>query len=85
MITSGLQSLRSHAVGKIVEIVRSFDSFTEANDPHGWRDFGAFDFQSFRIFWKIDLYDHALQGGSPCPEDPAQTKRVLTVMLAEEY
>ena len=38
-----------------------------------------------RIFWKIDYYDPSLDFGSEIPSDPAQTVRVLTIMLASEY
>ena len=62
-----------------------FDSFTEDNDPHGERDFGAFEHEGQRIFWKIDYYDRALTYGSENPADPQQTVRVLTIMLASEY
>jgi hypothetical protein len=34
---------------------------------------------------KIDNYDPTLSGGSEDPSDPAQTVRVLTLMLADEY
>jgi hypothetical protein len=35
--------------------------------------------------WKIDLYDRGSKFYSPDPIDPAQTNRVLTILLAEEY
>ncbi len=38
-----------------------------------------------KLFWKIDYYDAALCYGSADPADPRETRRVLTVMLAEEY
>ena len=67
------------------EKVEMFDSFTEDNDPHGERDFGAFEHEGQRIFWKIDYYDRSLTYGSENPADPQQTVRVLTIMLASEY
>lgn len=38
-----------------------------------------------RIFWKSDYYDSACEYGSANPAVPAQTTRVLTIMLADEY
>jgi hypothetical protein len=37
------------------------------------------------IFFKIDYYDETLSVHSPDAADPAVTKRVITIMLAEEY
>ena len=66
----------------IREKVETFDTFTEDNDPHGERDFGAFEHDGQRIFWKIDYYDCALTYGSENPADQQQTVRVITIMLA---
>lgn len=70
---------------EIVQIVADFDDFTEQNDPHFEHDFGAFDFHSHKCFWKLDLYNEDYSMGSDYPSDLAKTRRVLTIMLAEEY
>ena len=55
------------------------------SDRGGEHDFGAFDYQGQKIFWKFDYYDLNKQFYSEDPADPAQTCRVLTIMLASEY
>ena len=62
-----------------------FNDFSPGNDLHGERDFGAFEHNGQRIFWKIDYYAHDIMHGSEDPTDPQQTVRVLTIMLASEY
>lgn len=83
MITSGVQAL-DDVVGVLMK-VRTFDAFTEENDPHGEHDFGSFRHGGETLFWKIDYYDLTLTAGSEDPTDPDVTVRVLTVMLASEY
>ena len=68
----------------LVEVTR-FDNFTPENDPHGEHDFGNFKFCGRTFYWKIDLYNSAMDGGSEDPTDPAKTTRVPTLMLAEDY
>jgi hypothetical protein len=53
--------------------------------PYGEHDFGSFEIAGEKVFWKIDYYDLSLEFGSNDSADPAQTKRVLTILLAEEY
>jgi hypothetical protein len=81
----GVAALPAADQAAIVDRVRTFEDFTPAADPYGEHDFGAFEHNSRKIFWKVDCYDRALRHGSPDPADPAVTRRVLTVMLAEEY
>ena len=83
--TEGIAALPWEAQSSIREQVEKFNTFTKDNDPHGERDFGAFEHDGERIFWKIDYYDKALEYGSEDPSDPSQTTRVLTIMLAREY
>ena|SRR5438067_9591660 len=83
--TRGIADLPTPNQAAILERVRTFDEFTPANDPYGEHDFGSFDHNSDRIFWKIDCYDRDTQRGSPDPTDPRVSKRILTIMLASEY
>ncbi|WP_299153415.1 DUF3768 domain-containing protein [uncultured Tateyamaria sp.] len=70
---------------EIVQIVSEFNVFTEGNDPHGEHDFGTFEYLGETCFWKIDAYDNDYSMGSDDPTDLTKTRRVLTIMLAEEY
>ncbi len=85
VITAGVQALGPHRLLGLLRMVRSFDAFNEDNDPYGEHDFGSFVESSQKFFWKIDYYDRRCEQGSENPADPAQTTRVLTLMLAEEY
>jgi hypothetical protein len=83
--TAGIDALPLADQSAIREKVETFNTFTPDNDPHGERDFGAFEHNGERIFWKIDYYARDMQHGSEDPSDPQQTVRVLTIMLASEY
>lgn len=85
VMTTGVAALGAEAVARIVKTVSVYDDFCQANDPYGEHDFGAFDAEGERIFFKIDYYDKSLCGHSPDPTDPAVTERVITIMLAHEY
>lgn len=63
--------------------VEDFNKFTEDNDPYGEHDFGSLQFEGKKIFWKIDYYDKNLEFW--CDPLSPECRRVLTVMLAEEY
>lgn len=83
--TPGICALPQADQSTIREKVETFDAFEPGNDPYGERDFGAFEHNGERVFWKIDYYDRTVRYGSEDPSDPAQTTRVLTIMLATEY
>jgi len=86
VVTQGIASLEPEQREAVITGVRTFDTFGENNDPHGERDFGTFKQQDVgTIFWKIDYYGEDYQSRSPDPADPKVTRRVLTIMLAEEY
>ena len=85
MLTSGVDALPPDVKAKVLQAVRSFDAFDNGNDPHKEHDFGAFEIDDQKFFWKIDYYKRDLRGGSEDPADPNVTTRVLTIMLAWEY
>jgi Protein of unknown function (DUF3768) len=84
VITAGIAALGPEAVARIVKTIAVYD-FCHANDPYGEHDFGSFEADGHRIFFKIDYFDKALNAHSPDPSDPSVTERVITIMLAEEY
>ena len=85
VMTPGIAALGAEAVARIVKTIAVFDDFCHANDPHEEHDFGAFDADGQRVFFKIDYFDETLTYHSPDPADRSVTKRVITIMLAEEY
>ena len=85
VMTTGVAALGPEAVALIVKTIAVYDDFCHANDPYEEHDFGSFEADRRRIFFKIDYYDKALACHSPDPSDPSVTERVITIMLAEEY
>jgi len=85
LMTSGVQALGAEAVAAALNRMRTFEEFTVDNDPHGEHDFGSFEVDGHKFFFKIDYYDRQMEGGSEDPSDPSVTTRVLTLMLASEY
>ncbi len=83
--TAGVRALGEGRQLEILKAVAEFDRFDADNDPYGEHYFGALEVGEERLFFKIDYYDQALSNHSPDPADPTVTKRVLTIMLAEEY
>jgi hypothetical protein len=80
-VTQGIRAIED--LPGLMRAVRAFETFTEDNDPYGEHDFGSIVWHDETVLWKIDYYDRALKGG----ENPLSRhcRRVLTVMLAEEY
>ena len=99
--TVGFRSLPDADQSRIRELIETYDAFDEDSDPHGERDFGCVyqlgdgcwtterprvrDDERERVFWKLDYYDRDLRFASEDAADPAVTRRVLTIMLADEY
>jgi hypothetical protein len=87
MLTAGVSAQGRAFVAKAIAAVKAFDAFTEENDPHGEHDFGSFELDGYKVFWKIDSFEKGSnhEAGAETPDDVLTTDRVLTIMLAEEY
>ena len=85
MCTQGIHALDPSVITKLGDHIRSFDGFDEDNDPYGEHDFGSVDVCGYQVFFKIEYFNPALTAGSDDPSNPTVTKRVMTIMLAEEY
>jgi len=85
IFTQGIQTFTAQEQVEIWQTVSNFDAFTKDNDPHMEHDFGSFEYQDQKLYWKIDYYDSKMEYGSEDPADPSKTTRVLTVLLAMEY
>ena len=99
--TVGFRSLSASDQSSVRELIETFDAFDEDNDPYGERDFGCVyqlgdgrwtterprlrDDERERVFWKLDYYDRDLRFGSEDAANPTITRRVLTIMVADEY
>lgn len=83
--TQGIAALPAAEQSAIREKVEKFNAFTPDNDPYGEHDFGAFEHNGEKVFFKIDYYDRSLNYLSEDPADPRKTTRVLTIMKAEDY
>ena len=97
----GFRSLPEADQSSVRELIETFDAFDEDNDPHGERDFGTIyqlvcgswtterprlrHDERERVFWKLDYYDRAMRFASENAADPGVTRRVLTIMLSDEY
>jgi len=100
-VTSGFQALPDADRLAALAAIVTFTKFDSENDPYAEHDFGAIyrlargawtqdrpeDEKTITetVFWKVDCYDSDLVFGSDAAWDESQPKRVLTIMLANEY
>jgi hypothetical protein len=85
LLSAGIISKGAEFQEALLQAVRNFNDFDEDCDPWQEHDFGAIRIEGSRVFWKIDYFDCLLSMRSDDPADPSITKRVMTIMLAEEY
>ena len=71
--------IESKSKEKVINAVRTFDTFTQDNDPYFEHDFGKVNIDGEDYFFKIDYYDSNYE----CFQEDGN--RVLTIMRADEY
>ena len=85
LLTEGIQALSEIDKRAVLQAVQAYNDFSEESDPYGEHDFGLLIVNNQRYMFKVDYYDLALEYRSEDPADPAKTKRVLTILRADEY
>ena len=83
--TPGVTALKNTERAAVFNLIKTFNNFSEDNDPHGEHDFGAVEVADRKYFWKIDYYDKSMRYLSEDPADAGKTNRVMTIMCAHEY
>lgn len=84
-VTAGVNALDIPLRLRVFEAVQKFTKFEPGNDPYGEHDYGRLEVEGTEVLRKIDYYDLQHTYFSDDPSDPGVTRRVLTIMLAEEY
>jgi hypothetical protein len=85
LLTTGVSALEATELAAVLRAVAAFAAFDERNDPYGEHDCAIVIVDGLQVMWKIDYYDLDLSGHSGDPANADITRRVLTIMLAEEY
>ena len=72
LMASGVSELSLPQQITLMTLVRTFDDFSEDNDPYGEHDFGKIELNGTAYFWKIDYYDmdfesvkYSIRSGKP--------------------
>ena len=85
VLTKAVTNLTGFDAATLMAALANYEGFDADNDPHGERDLGDLTLWGTDLLWKIDYYDANLEFGSDDPANASITRRVLTVMLSEDY
>ena len=85
MRTSGVAALPDVMQERVFNAIKSFEGFSPDNDPHGERDMAFVEVDGETYIAKIEYYDTDQRFLSDDPSDPKITRRVMTIMMAQEY
>ena len=56
LMTHGVSNFNPETIGRIAEAVKNYNDFSEDNDPYGEHDFGSFEIDEHKLFWKIERH-----------------------------
>ncbi|WP_103727376.1 DUF3768 domain-containing protein [Novosphingobium sp. HII-3] len=89
MMTSNLLAKLSDGspIGRVVAQAKAMKAARSCTfkDDSPERDFASFEIEGVKAFLKVDYFDVNLQFGSEDPADASITRRVVTIMAAEDY
>ena len=81
----GVRALDKEMRDSIINTIRGIDELPPSNDPDNTDSLGSILVGEHLVFWTIEAFDLDLICSSRDPSDPNVTRRVMTIMLAEEY
>ena len=84
-LTDALCQMGMDFVEKACEAVREFTAFNKDNDPYKEHDFAVLRVEGKAVMFKVSYYDLDLRYLSTDPSEPRVTRRVLTIMLGEDW
>ena len=85
VVTSGVIAMGDPFVKAAMRAVANYATFTPECDPWDEHNFGAMPIGPKTVLFKIDYFDLDMRFAAENPAVASQTKRVLTIMLQDEY
>ena len=82
---NGLPGTTENRAANLRRAIAAYCDWTESNDPHREHDFGRMTLFGAQLLFKIDYYHPDHDTLAPVPGSVELCRRVLTIMLAEEY
>jgi len=80
-MTMGVAALGPDLAERIFDAITLYDDFCQESDPYQEHDFGSLRIDGHSIHY----FSNDMSQASPDPSNLSVTKRILTIMLAEEY